>query len=66
MTRMDFPIIKESIICSTSIIRIAHTLGQYALGTCMEVKGFHYWNYVPTALAPDEDYDKFGCFQEVP
>ena len=25
-------------------------------------KDLLHWNYVPTALAPDEDYDKFGCF----
>ena len=25
-------------------------------------KDLLHWNYVPTALAPDEDYDKIGCF----
>ena len=25
-----------------------------------------HWRYLPTALAPDEDYDSFGCFPAAP
>ncbi len=25
-------------------------------------KDLLHWEYLPAALAPDEDYDKFGCF----
>lgn len=28
-------------------------------------KDLLHWEYLPAALAPDEDYDKIGCFQEV-
>ena len=29
-------------------------------------KDLLHWDYLPAALAPDQDYDKVGCFPEVP
>ncbi len=61
MIRMDFPVIKENTICFTSIIHINTHWDSMHWGHVVS-KDFLHWDYLPAALAPDEDYDKIGCF----
>ena len=65
MIPMDFPAIRENTICFISTIHITH-IGTACTGGDVVSKDLLHWDYLPAALAPDQDYDKVGCFPEVP
>ena len=37
-------------------------IGTVCTGNYVVSKDLLHWEYLPAALAPDEDYDKIGCF----
>ncbi len=57
---MDLSISEVSTICFTSTFLMTVS-GANALGTCKS-KDLVNWEHLPVALAPDQEYDRNGCF----